>query len=118
VLIWPGFRSPRPFLCAKRYFPVRRTFDSKPKKNTMNTEHFQDVSFKSTADNDVIVTKIINGVLAAKFADTDEFIEFTACDDGWWWAGYSDYSIKIYGDDIRVSKGMEIGGDSVFYKRV
>lgn len=83
----------------------------------MNAEHFQDVSFRSTSGDDVIVTKIINGILAAKFVDTNEFIEFMACQHGWWWAGYSDYSMAIYGDDILVSKGISIGENPILYKR-
>lgn len=78
---------------------------------------FRDGSFKS-ASGDAIEAKITNGVLAAKFADSDEFIEFRACDEGWWWDGPLDYSVSVYGDDLLVSKGMEIGGNPVLYKRV
>lgn len=78
---------------------------------------FRDGSFKS-ASGDAIKAKIINGVLAAKFADSNEFTEFIACDDGWWWAGPADYAVKIHGDDLLVSKGIVLGGNPVIYKRV
>lgn len=78
---------------------------------------FHDVSFKS-ALGDFVETKIINGVLAAKFVGSNEFTEFQACNNEWWWAGPADYSIKIHGDDILVSKGFTIGGNAVMYKRV
>lgn len=79
--------------------------------------NFRDGSFKS-ASGDVVEAKITNGVLAAKFAGFDEFIEFIACDNEWWWAGPADYSVKIHGNDLLVSKGIVLGGNPVLYKRV
>lgn len=79
--------------------------------------NFRGGSFKS-ASCDAIEAKITNDVLAAKFMNTNTFIEFMDCIDGWWVGGYMDYNIKADGDDILVSKVIDIGLNPVLYERV
>ena len=81
------------------------------------TSNFKDGSFKSP-NGDVVDAKVMNGVLAMKFMDTNDFIEYAACENGWWWAGYSDYSAHVDGNDILLSKGITIGGNPILYQRI
>ncbi len=84
----------------------------------MNRNDFQNVTFKSVAGDEVTVTMFDSSLLFAKFANFSEFVPFTECHEGWYTTGCQDYSIKMHGDDIFVSKGFEIGRNKVLYKRV
>lgn len=73
--------------------------------------------FRSPSGEEV-ETMEINGVLAVKFHDCDEFVEFMGCIDHWWVAGYKDFNILPTAKGMYISSGPDLSVQGVLYQRM